>query len=202
MLAEVHPNATTSSGMPGRIRSTAGAMRGPDRAQGFRRDVGVVEDARFVEGNAGEARGSARNSCSMVWSVASTTSPIAARAIRPPSRSEGRMPRSSGGGARVARHGGSPWVSGGHEAVHGDGRRAPGDLVGDDLGRTVRHGPADMSVAGIEIKISKTPAAEERQVSGCHRPQPRPHLRAVVVATFGISSLRHADVVKEKSSGL
>ena len=96
----------------------------PDGAQGVGRDLGVVKDARLVERDAGQIDEGA-NSCSIVWSVARTTRPIAARRRDRSSSSEGSTPRSIGSWAagwargRETSEAGLP-SSSGHEAVHGE----------------------------------------------------------------------------------
>ena len=74
------------------------------------------------------------------------------------------------------------------------------DQVGGDARRAVRHRPADMAVAGIEPQIAMPPASQHRQVVGRHRPQPGPHLGAMIVAPSGYSSCA-TDFMNAKSAG-
>src|SRR5882672_8212985 len=146
-------------------------------------------------------RNKARNSCSSVWSVASMTRPIAAREASPPSSSDGNTPRSTGpeeGRRAVARLADMAFpflfepdpqnrmpvfgiMLSVQKPVHGNGRLAAGDQVGSDAGRTVRHGPADMAVAGVEVEVAQTLPAEGWEIVRRHGPETRPHLGAVVV---------------------
>src|SRR5882757_7014108 len=135
-----------------------------------------------------------RNSCSMVWSVARTTRPIAARAATPPSSSDGTTPRSIGpdsaGAAAVSMSDmdAAPWLPG-QKTVHGYCRVAPGDQVRRDSGRAVRHRPSDVAMSCVEEKVPEAPPPEERKIVGRHRSQARPHLRAVVVRAVGVKVL-------------
>src|ERR1700733_6807167 len=135
-----------------------------------------------------------RNSCSMVWSVARTTRPIAARAAPPPSSSDGTTARSIGpdsaGAAAVSMSDmdAAPWLPG-QKTVHGYCRVAPGDQVRRDSGRAVRHGPPDVDVAFFAEKVTEATPREERKIVGRLRSQARPHLRAVVVRAVGVKVL-------------
>src|SRR5580658_428533 len=138
-----------------------------------------------------------RNSCSIVWSVARTTRPIAAREATPPSSSDGSTPRSIGPRRAV-----DPTTSisdmdslpgsSGQETVHGYPRGAPGDEVRGDSGRAMGHRPADMTVSGVEKKVVKAPTSEKREIVWGHRSQSGPHLGALVVGPVGIEFLDDA----------
>ena len=65
-----------------------------------------------------------------------------------------------------------------------------GDLFGDAR-RAMRHGPADMTVPGVEVEVAQATASELRQIVRRHRPEARPHLGAVIVGAFGIKLLCH-----------
>src|ERR1700722_11620724 len=70
-----------------------------------------------------------------------------------------------------------------------DRGRASGDQVRGDARPAMRHGPADMPVPSVVPKVAMTPAAEDRQVVGSHRPQTGPHLGAMIVGAIGIQLL-------------
>ena len=96
MVADVQPNATTSSSMLGRIRSTLGAIFRAYGAQRFGSDVMVVEDTGLVECNAGLAHEDAK----LVLHEAGWSPEQQGRSRRaprpPPSSSDSTTPRSIG----------------------------------------------------------------------------------------------------------
>src|SRR5271154_5928656 len=127
----------------------------PNGAQGVGPYLGVVEDARLVERDAGQIDEGAelvlhrlvgrQNDEADRRAPAETAVELGGKNAE----INGRWGRAG----KVERHGLASLLSGGHEAVHGDGWRAAGDEVGRNARRAVRHGPPNVAVAAIEDEV-------------------------------------------------
>ena len=166
----------------------AGAIRSRWRAA-FRRDVVVVESRALVEGDAGQAD-----------QVRGTHAPSSDRWPAPP----GRSPRAPRGrhracGRQHAEIGGKPQQFESHGVPLVQGQRPSMEWPASRpaiRSAVMRAEPCDMVQPiwpwpVLRKRLRMPPAPEDRQIVGRHRPQPSPHLGAIIVGAIGIEFLRH-----------
>src|SRR6218665_1877863 len=184
MVPEVQPNATTCSATPGTSRSTAPAMSFSMAASEPGEMTAGLGMRAAKNARPGTSVRMRRHSYSMVWSLASTTSPMAARAINPASIRNGKTVEGAARSRSTAWRTGLPSCLMGQplQAVPG---RAPADDVADDAGSAAGHRPAHVAMPGVQKQVAMARAAQNGRAGWRHRAQAGPVLRAVVVRAPG-----------------